>query len=93
MGISAKLAVVEMLSCWTVLENIFTMSLKKEGVSIAYYHADAFDAYIALLKRYERKRTTRMLGIMNQLTVGLGFNPTWMSSSGNLTDTTNNVQC
>ena len=57
----------------TLLNSIFTTSLKREALSITNRHADAFDAYIALLKRYEPKRTTRLLGIINKLSGGLEF--------------------
>ena len=55
----------------TLLNSIFTTSLKREALSVTNRHADAFDAYIALLKRYEPKRTTRLLGIINKLSGGL----------------------
>ena len=57
----------------TLLNSNFTTSLKREALSITNRHADAFDAYIALLKRYEPKRTTRLLGIINKLSGGLEF--------------------
>lgn len=57
----------------TLLNSIFTTSLKREALSITNRNGDGFDAYVALLKRYEPTRTTRLIGIINKLSGGLEF--------------------
>ena len=55
------------------LRNVFSTSLRKEAVSITNKFEDGFEAYIALLERYEPKRTSRYIEIVRKMFGGMPF--------------------
>ena len=55
------------------LRNLFSTSLRKEAVSITNKFEDGFEAYIALLERYEPKRTSRYIESVRKMFGGMPF--------------------
>ena len=57
----------------THFRNVFTTSLRREALSITNKFEDGFEAYMALLDRYEPKRLSRYVELVRKMFGGIPF--------------------